>query len=479
MTRAKRPIGVGASLLDFAATASADPNFSAAWDSVQTQLITESGLDPSALQAQASAAGQSIIDVFQAQGGDVSTLNSAKLALTDSYEQLSAQSFGLSGDDIVGAAKAYVIAGKTVVGAIGTVQGLIQGGVGPITPAVVQSFTGTLIGVAVAAGATSAGIGAAIVLAVGAILKVMEAAGLFGKPGEHFDFYLDPGNGFGGVGINAIVPNPIQVSPGSVDWRHFPEPSTPEDAQWFQTGASEFQWHGLSINVHAENPILGYQAWGEYDWISGDASGITSYPQLPPTVASTSDFQKAFFAAYKANKSYVFNGLKAQSDDQVLVHTIRVWNTSHEGPPVRLEESAQTFVTTTGLGLLLSYANSLVTAVYGWIQATDPIVDMSQSVRALLVNSGPLKSVAVAGSVQGTVQVVLGSAVYANGGKTTTAAKKAVAVAVAAPAIGVLGVAAYSIVMGKSVNVVLSKTWEKLAGTIGQVFKEFEKGFKR
>ena len=144
---------------DFDQLVGSDPTFAGAWGEIQNQL--------------------------QAEGGNVTQINSAKIALTDSYEQLSAQGFGLSGADVVNSAKQYVLLGQTVAGAANVVQGLagVVQGADPI--AITQAFTGTLVGVSIAAGALSAGVGAAIVGGVGALLSILQNAGFFGaRPGR-------------------------------------------------------------------------------------------------------------------------------------------------------------------------------------------------------------------------------------------------------------------------------------------------------
>jgi hypothetical protein len=98
----------------------------------------------------------------------------------------SAFSGGVNPQSIATAAQNYVLIGKTVAGAVDTVEGLIKlyDSAGSITPdsaiAISNAFTGTMVGVAISAGAVSAGVGAAIVGAVAAVLGLLESNGLLG-----------------------------------------------------------------------------------------------------------------------------------------------------------------------------------------------------------------------------------------------------------------------------------------------------------
>jgi hypothetical protein len=334
-------------LPDFNAFVSADAHFSGAWNEINTQL--------------------------QAEGANVSQIEGAKLALTDSFEKLSTQGFGLSGSDPIDAAKNYVLAGQTIAGAVDTVSNLVQAVTSGPPAQVMQAFTGTLIGAAMAAGALSAGVGAAIVGAVGALLDVLSTAGLFGSPQQTCDFRVGD--------LCARSPYP-QVSPGSSQWRTFP---TASDRGWFATVPNSMvclqgPWKGVVFsNCHSgERPID--TAFPAYRDVAGDASGgffFFSAPSKSDPTFLGSDFLKAFAAAWKTNAEYTLNGLRAQSDPTVLVHTLRLWNRSHEGPAVILAPGGGT------------YAHSLVPGALAQLTSTDSALLLGNG---LAVQSGPLKS---------------------------------------------------------------------------------------
>jgi hypothetical protein len=361
--------GVGGQA-DFNALISADPHFASAWGDIQTQLVTEG----------------------------VTDFTGAQQAFTDSFQQLASQSFGLSLDtgtvgNAYATAKQYVMTGQTIAGAVSTVTGLI-GSIESNTMqplAVMQTFTGTMLGLLAVAGVPTAGIGAAIVGAIGVGIAVIQQ--LTGSPPQpqiigytNCGYILNeqPNWIAGCLGAWGIV-----NSPDTNDWRPIPEPSNPADAVWFQSGqVGPGQWcvpiQGGSdcsfFGIRGNGKDQGYNSPGStYAWgppvngvnpAGGDTSqrpidnafpgasqlnntaigtGTTSiYAAVveqgaglsqidttgwdPTWIASLQDFTKAYVAAWKANASYVLNGLAAQPDYVVLAHLLRMWNKSHVGP---------------------------------------------------------------------------------------------------------------------------------------------------
>src|SRR5215813_11111452 len=110
-------------------------------------------------------------------------------------------------------------------------------------PEVVQTSAGLLIGVAIAAGAVSAGVGAAVVGAVGALSSILDSAGLFGDKNPSATCPSNPGVKVspppdGWIGCvpryGPPVPNAsIVLASGKPKpnpyWKFFPDPNNPDD----------------------------------------------------------------------------------------------------------------------------------------------------------------------------------------------------------------------------------------------------------
>lgn len=364
-----------ASILDFNATVASDPNFSSAWNDIQAQL--------------------------QAEGGDVSKINSAKIAFTESFQQLSSQGFGISGTDAIASAKSYVMIGQTAVGAIGTVGGLLSSVQSGNPAQITQAFTGTMIGIAVAAGAVSAGVGAAIVGGVSTVLSMLGSAGLFGSsppPAPEYlicqqypDFKLPTQPAFV---VNCMAcytstlfadkhyyPNPNavkQISPGAVNWRKFPLSSDSSSwAKHFYENVPKVGAHntGSYNNLNPADPL--YLGMYAPDGVSIIDAAFPQYKQLLKDTKFSqgpiNDFHNTFFSAWKANAEYAFNGLKPQDDEVVLIHTIRLWNHSHSGPATSLSNSGGT------------YAASLISKALSQIKPEDTMLSNGQ----IMINVGP------------------------------------------------------------------------------------------
>ncbi|HZU83491.1 MAG TPA: hypothetical protein VE987_11265, partial [Polyangiaceae bacterium] len=246
---AAEPSTLGDGLSEFnALMASGNPNFQNAWNDVQSQLAAEYG--------PGSAAYQDAI--LQAQD-----------AMGQAYSGLS-QLAGVDPTTIANKARDYVLLGKTVSGAVSTIEGLIQdANTGQVTPAVVAGFMGTMIGLGIALGAISAGVGAAIIGAVGAIVAVFQQFGLFqpSPPGggsqqicsagangsdvflgatgpvyKQNSFGIDYsayrlGYTIGCLGVYVVDPAHCRIEPASSEWRRFPNPNNPDDTPWFSFGA--------------------------------------------------------------------------------------------------------------------------------------------------------------------------------------------------------------------------------------------------
>jgi hypothetical protein len=399
-----------ASLGDFDALVSTDPKFASAWTEINGQLSAE-GLDTTG----------------------------AKIALTDSFEQLVSQGFGLQEDEAISAAKEYVKTGQTILGAVNTVKGLIDAQAAGFNPVqVTQAFTGTLIGLGGAAGVVSAGVGAAIVGAVGALLAILQQQGLFGSQPSGFqicpgiaDATSKPDFVVGCLGMWGSA-----VSPGSVNWRTFPDPNAASDAPWFATcpdnGCDTFDWKGASYGNHLLVNPAGVMRPIDYAFEQYSAIEYLSANQTGPAY-----FTPGFVSAWKANAEYALNGLNAcptcqkwtESDAKVLVHFLRMWNRSH-GPPAL---PFAIWAPGTFFGRLVDFAKND-------LQPGDPILTSDNS--DLFVNAGFIKT----------------AASVASPAKRSTAGKVAT-IAVAAPATVLFGSLVYAWATGRSVELVLSHLW--------------------
>lgn len=377
----------------------ADPDFAQAWGQVQNQLTAE---------------GSTAIGV----------INNAKSTFLSAYTQLGTAASYLQSGQLAEAAKQFTMAGQTVAGAVNMVTGLVNAQKGGITPqaglAITQTFIGTMIGVGVAAGSVSAGVGAAIVAAITGLIALLQAAGLFNDQplsGQQICgtvFNPPPSFAVGCIAVYPNDPNNPANDPGAIAWRKFPDPNNAADAAWFSLdqGVEIGQWQGARWN----NPPV---ALGSAVGVRPIDSAFDVYRQFECEIARRPDdeFLAAFFSAWKANKEYALNGLKAQPDWQVLLHLIRVWNFAHQGPvgiwpplplaPVRANIRYDAVATPPGAvapppaqGTLdacptkiAPYVNMLASDVLGHIAPNDPIVVQAPMGlgRSLGINQGPIK----------------------------------------------------------------------------------------
>jgi len=356
-----RRVGV-AGLTDFEAHFASDPNFASAWNDVGGQLLAE---------------GASSSQVDQAKTWFVNAVEGAVP--------------GVTGDQAIASAKQLVLLGQTVMGAVATVQGLLQTVESGSVPQITQAFTGVLISLGVGTGLVSAGIGAAIALGISVVLAALQDLGFFtSNAPPTFDipgcgkWYWVPDYLIGCMGVQAkggtandpLLTQPFHVAPGSPNWRTFPVPGNiipyveGADKEWYVPGLGMVgHWKGIFID------------YGAVDASDGRRPIDRAFPNFRQLEADSgpgaSDFQRAFGGAWRSNAEYAFNGLKPQPDEQVLLHTIRLWNRSHDGPAVTLDQSNAT------------YANSLVDAAVNNVMSSDIGLLSGQS---LLVNAGGLKT---------------------------------------------------------------------------------------
>ena len=418
-----RYAGLGDGLADFAALMqSAGPKFTGAWGSIQAQL--------------------------SAEGADQASVAAAQIALASSFEQQIASSFGggVDADTAIANARSYVLAGQTVLGAVQNVSGLISaGGVGA-APQILQSFTGTLVGAAAAAGAFSAGVGAAIVGGIGLVLGVLQQAGVLGTPSGT---QVCPG-----VTCNPAPDWTIPIGgdrsctcvwgkpalPGTALWRSFPSKLNADDSKWWSLGVGA--WKGITVNgnVYSAFPIY----WN------------LECEQAAPIAGWAGDFQRAFFQAWCANAAYNLNGIKPPADWQVLAHVARMWNRAHapgQGYDFQPADASALAYTTGGSvscpATPTPYINVLVGngvdssgGLAGNLATSDPLWNGS----ALHINTGPLLSVADLSS------------------SSAPAASKAAPALAGAVAAGAAGVVVYHYLTGVAVGEVGKRAWGALTG---------------
>jgi hypothetical protein len=416
----KGQLGLGASLGDFVSLTQSDPNFATAWGDINAQLDIE--------------------------GASVTEINSAKVAMTNAFEQISTQAFGLSGQDAINAAKQFVLTGQTVIGAVNTIRGLISA-VNTDTPVeLMQAFTGTMVAIAVGAGAFSMGLGAAIVAAVGAVLDVMQSIGLFGRPpsgvtisGCGGDVHFDPAPDYtvGCIGLRGP-----RVSPTSLNWRTFPTLAGLNDSAWFEflqardTHQADLwgTWKGVEIWAPHPNSRLIDFAFPKYARVLAESNmgqGTGGY---------FGEFLQAFYVAWRSNAEYGLNGLQPQPDEQVLIHTLRLWNRAHLGPLVSLAQSA-------------TYPTELVPLALNTLSSADPLIING----SLGLASGSLRQP----PVKLSLHMRTAAPAFSAAASTET---KVIAGTAAVGGAALLGTAIYSAVTGIAIGAVVQHAWKHMKG---------------
>lgn len=333
------------------------------------------------------------------EGADSLKLIAAQKTFSDAFSSLVAPSNGFAVDtsSALNAAANLTVLGQTAMGAVSTVSGLVHDLSTESAPQITQAFTGGLVALAVSAGAVSAGLGAAIVAGVGAILNVLQNAGLFSPPagveleGCGGTYFNPPPQMAVGCIAGYTDPNTVQVKPGSANWRSFPKPGDKTDAGWFlQNNPAVGVWKGVSwsgVSTAMTVGLIGVKrpidvAFPNYNWVERGAARTPGAISISPLTPG-SNFLQGFANAWRANAEYAFNGLKRQSDAQVLLHFLRMWNRAHS-------PSHQMTMHQGGYG---SYAESLVTAVL------NESGDFASGDGGILINVGDLLTPPIAKTV--------------------------------------------------------------------------------
>lgn len=413
---------------------------------VGVEGVIEDQLQQAALSSQAWADVQTQLS---AEGADSLKVVATKETFVTAFQSLvaPANGFGVDSGAALDAAKQLTIVGQTALGAVNTVTGLVHDLSSETPQQIMQSFTGGLVALAVGAGAISAGVGAAIVAGIGAIINVLQSAGLFSAPagvqlqGCGSTYYNPPPTIAVGCLAGYCDPKVVQVSPsaGGNLWRSFPNPGNLSDHGWFQQGnASLGLWKGVNWGPTPQfqnQPRPVDVAFPNYAWIERGAMRQGSAPAVAPLV-SGSAFLQGFASAWRANSEYALNGLQPQSDEQVLLHYLRIWNRAHGSPPAILYQG--------GYG---SYAESLVTA------ALSKNREFDSGDGGLLVNTGSLQS-PPATSAASSALVSTGAV----SGGLSTGGKVAASVAIGGGVL-LLGTAGYAAYTHQSIG----QVWTRIA----------------
>lgn len=280
-----------------------DPTLHAAWNDVATQL--------------------------RAENASPADIIAAKNAFTESYNEVTHVS-GVSGDNILAAAKDYTVASRTVLGAIDHVDGLVhaaQSGVLPGT--VVQLFTGTLIGALGLAGVTlSAGVGAAILVGASLVSEVLNALFAPGKGQDICGLKWDPPPDFVVGCLGMYGPKIVSAADPYSGWRSFPAPA--HDAVLPGIGA----WLEPSPSLGGRRPVdVAFPVYHQLECEAEKSYALkgTRIQELGLVRgAAVAQFLAMFASAWKSNAERAINGQNAAPDWQVLVQSVRLWNRAHE-----------------------------------------------------------------------------------------------------------------------------------------------------
>ena len=281
------------------------------------------------------------------EGGNVSL---AKNAMLTSVNQLSGpQGAGFSGSEIYNAAGKYATGLRTIAGAVGQIEGLIEATQNGVPPGeIIQMFTGTMMGALVASGIATAGVGAAVVGGVAIAAALLDK--WLGSPQGPQTVVCGstitnpPPCVFGCVLNDACTEANKVKSPSLKDgpnpyWRHFPNLNDPQDAGWF--AAAKRGSYNFSTYEGTAADSLRSSGWrGAHFWpiahegkrpIDEGFDEFSTIEHLDSASLAPQEFAQAFQAAWKANAEYWFNGLKPPATSpQVLSHLLRMWNFAHE-----------------------------------------------------------------------------------------------------------------------------------------------------
>jgi hypothetical protein len=347
--------GLGGSITDFDSLVANVPEAAQAWQQVASQFASEGGGAPGVVPE----AQTNFYNAFQQLTNTLTVLPNTSQGLLQAGK----------------AAAGLVLNSSTLGGAVDNITSLIGAVESGAPAAIVQSFTGVLvssIGLAVAAGSVSFGIGAAIVVGIEIVASVVSslfgqsppAATICGSNLQNKPTYV--------VGCCWTFGQAVPAGPHSIFWRKFPRPSVANDAWWFKSngtggvgdgqpatywtsGGSTDLWESALVlqrelpgNTSVGRPVD--DAFRAYHQLECDLSAVALVGILPDTggpypaidngiplvkIASPDDvkfarFVQAYFTAWMANQEYALNGLKPQDDALVLLQLVQFWNSAHD-----------------------------------------------------------------------------------------------------------------------------------------------------
>lgn len=451
-------IGFG-DLSDFNALNTPGSQFAQAWQPVQSQLVAEgNSLTSTAMQA-------------------------AQNTFTTEFEGLTQSQVGTSVQQALQGAQQYVIAGQTLYGAVQNVVGLVQAAQTGNPVQGVESFVGVMVAAAVAATPLTAGLGAAIVGAVDTVLTILQAAGLFGSapagsevcPGFNMTnvaFVIPRTDPQGGNTCCGVATTPAQIAPGAPTWRSFPNPNSSSDAAWFQPNPSgQLTWNDATFAFPATAASL--------PTILPNQTASTAprpidaaFPQyhslecLPTGSDLMSQFYAAYFSAWKLNAAYALNGLKPQSDAQVLLQTLIFWNKANFSTSTAIIASATESLVAAGATCPsgLTYLSSLVTGVLGLSTGGESWIGSDG--QSLVIYTGGIKTVVSVIKIPvGLAPVKAGSSAPTASTSSAYSSSTAATVATGAALVAgtaLAGTAIYAYATKQSFSGVLASAWKKI-----------------
>ena len=270
------------------------------------------------------------------------------------------------------AAQTATLATNTAYGAVNAIQG-IQAGIAAGNPQAVEAGVQALLGVittaAISVGAVSAGVGAAIGAAIELTVEILNAAGIIpGLPPNSIQvgdghcsnqgFTSTGQNATGGTvpvnlkdglvspganGEGVCVWGPL-FSPGSTNWRTFPDPNNANDATLWYTAVTEATWYWGQAKWYTKNvgnwrPIdnafhryrqLECDDSLNYVMTQGGGPGISTETLTGDIATAVPAFLAAYFHMWKKNAEFALNGLTPAPDTLVLEQMVATWNAAHE-----------------------------------------------------------------------------------------------------------------------------------------------------
>ena len=449
-------------------------------------------------------------------------LNVAKLSYVSEYEALLKNGLNEVVTDPAAAAKQFVLVGNSIAGAVQTVGGLINTfDKAQTLQADVQigsAFCGVMISIATAAGAISAGLGALIVGLIGAAVSLLQQAGLF-KTTQNIpiskqicsNVFVDvtanlpvSTNQYGvtttrsiplafTVGCVAAYTETPQISPGAQNWRSFPTYKAPlptdrcvdlseqdtygPDLAWFvpisKCGPGVGPWKNAvwSTGHTGDDP----PNWAQTDKRAIDAAfPVFRYLECEMSQSGVTDFQKAFFAAWKANKEYELNGLVSQPDYIVFLHLVRLWNQSHANEVAVAYTNKASDLIQPYFGKCdptkPPYFQTLIEASFNQLSSGDPgviqIHNQIQSVTPGQDAASQQNAIIIHGGKTISVPPLSGAPLPAS-----VIAQRLAGASLAGAAVAALGVVAYSQVSGVALGTVAKGIWDAVKAPVAKLIR--------